>query len=76
MNDGNDETWTQSHLILKWKPECAVMQVRRKDGLIQKFWFVLIMYDFLFTRGKLFLRMEGQGFLSKSISSKCNCIGP
>ena len=53
-----------------------VMQVRRKDGLIQKFWFVLIMYDFLFTRGKLFLRMEAQGFLSKSISSKYNCIGP
>ena len=77
MNDGNDETWTQSLLVLKQKPECVghtSQQIRWIDSevLICAYyaWF------FYYWWKTIFLCMEVQDFTSETISSKCNYSRP
>ena len=76
MNDGNDETWTQSRLILQRKPEFVghtSQKIRWIESEVLICANICILFPLLVEN---YVFMEVQSFISKTISSKCNCSGP
>ena len=77
MNDGNDETWNQSRLILKRKPQClghTSQKIRWIESEVMICAYICVL--FLLLVEKYIFMYGGFAFISKTISSKYNCSGP